>query len=101
MRYDLDGLADVHVYSFKETDERHRCVKGTTFRAFKRINDQLIEGEHYYYLSAKAHAELIDELRRRGRIYASSVNVVLLTELGYRLVSKSITTARSAPASNQ
>ncbi|NIV75665.1 MAG: hypothetical protein GWN37_12730 [Gammaproteobacteria bacterium] len=76
-------MRDEETWSFKEIDARHGCAKGTAFRAFKRTRAELEEGADFHYLEAAAHAERIAELKRRGRIYASTVNAVLLTESGY------------------
>ena len=74
------------LWTFKELDSLHQRPKGTTFRAFKRLEKSLREGEHYHYLNAQSHGAEIAQLRQAGRIYAASVNVVLLTEAGYRLL---------------
>jgi hypothetical protein len=75
--------------SFKEIDTLHQRPKGTAFRAFKQQQD-LVEGEHYHYLSATTHAAEIESLRRTGRIYGSTVNAVLLTEAGYALLRQTL-----------
>lgn len=72
--------------SFKEIDTLHQRPKGTAFRAFKKLNKILIEGEHYIYLPTTTHAKDIETLRQTGRLYASTVNAVLLTEAGYALL---------------
>ncbi|MCP5420518.1 MAG: hypothetical protein H6970_06215 [Gammaproteobacteria bacterium] len=77
--------------TFKEIDQMHRRPKGTAFRAFKRLSSgPLCEGEHYLYLDARTRATEIDVLRHQGRIYASTVNAVLLTEAGYALLKASL-----------
>lgn len=76
--------------SFKEIDILHQLPKGSAFRAFKQ-QQNLVEGEHYYYLSATTHAADIESLRRAGRIYGSTVNVVLLSEAGYTLLRQDLT----------
>lgn len=74
-------------WSFKDIDERHGAVKGTAFRAFKRLQAELREGEDFVYLNAQTENAWIDALRQAGRIYPSTVNLVLLTPQGYaRLV---------------
>ena len=78
------------LWTFKELDGLHQRSKGTAFRAFKRLEKSLREGEHYYYLDAQSHGTEITQLREAGRIYAASVNVVLLTEAGYRLLESDL-----------
>lgn len=73
----------MNYWSFKDIDERHGVIKGTAFRVFKRLHGELREGEDFVYLDAQREAERIDALRRAGRIYASTVNPVLLTLQGY------------------
>ena len=73
-------------YTFKEIDTRHGRVKGTAFRAFKRVRSALHEGADFQVLDAASDSERIEALRREGRIYATSVNVVILSEAGYRQV---------------
>jgi hypothetical protein len=83
-------LSTQHALTFKEIDTLHRCSKGTAFRAFKRLGEQLVEGEHYYYFSAQTHGAEIETLRRAGRLYAATVNAVLLTRAGYELLKKEL-----------
>lgn len=78
-----DATREEGTWSFKEIDARHGCTKGTAFRAFKRVRAQLEEGADFHYLEAAANAERIAELKRSGRLYASTVNAVLLSESGY------------------
>jgi len=78
------------LWTFKELDSLHQRPKGTTFRAFKRLEKSLREGEHYHYLNAQSHGAEIAQLRQAGRIYAASVNVVLLTEAGYHLLEQEL-----------
>jgi hypothetical protein len=78
------------LWTFKEIDALHQRPKGTAFRVFKRLEGCLREGEHYHYLDAQSHGAEIAQLRQGGRIYAASVNVVLLTEAGYRLLKQEL-----------
>lgn len=78
-----ESLPEGRTWSFKEIDARHACPKGTAFRAFKRLGAELEEGRHFHYFAANTHAALIAELKAEGRIYASTLNAVLLTEAGY------------------
>ncbi|MDN3516133.1 ORF6N domain-containing protein [Aquisalimonas lutea] len=69
--------------SFRQLDELNGLAKGTTFRLFKRCVD-LEEGVDFFYLPAEEHADAIAAWREQGLIYPASVNVVLVTEAGYR-----------------
>ena len=83
-------MPEQYLLSFKEIDALHQRPKGTAFRAFKRLSEQLIEGEHYYYFSAQTHGAEIERLRREGRLYAATVNAVLLTRAGYELLRQEL-----------
>jgi len=71
-------------WTFKDIDTHHGCGKGTAFRAFKGLLAELREGEDFHYLGADDHGAQIQRLRAAGRLYASTVNAVLLTPAGYR-----------------
>ena len=60
--------------------------KGAAFRAFKRMQHSLIEGEHFYCVDGRVDADAISELRQTGKIYASTVNAVFITESGLPLL---------------
>ena len=84
-------------YTFKEVDTRYGRPKGTAFRAFKRLGRRLREGRDFHLLAAGADAELIAELRAAGRVYSFTVNAVVLTESGYRLVRERFEGEASEP----
>jgi N-acetyl-beta-hexosaminidase len=44
----------------------------------------------YYYLDAQTHSVEIAALRQAGRLYASTVNAVLLTEAGYQQIRQEL-----------
>ena len=69
----------LHWHSFRELDEAGGYTKGTSFRAFKRIEHQLKESHDYILLRLQDQRKAIDTLRSAQRIYASSLNVVLLS----------------------
>jgi len=79
--------------TFREIDNLHGVAKGTAFRAFKRLGAQLVEGRDYQYWHAATHGADIEALRRTGRIYASTVNAVLLTPAGYARLQQALTGA--------
>ncbi len=89
-------MRDEGTWSFKEIDARHGCTKGTAFRAFKRVRAELEEGSDFHYLDAATHAARIAELKRRGRIYASTVNAVLLSASGYARLKRHLPPPRGA-----
>ncbi|HUP92635.1 MAG TPA: hypothetical protein VM074_10345 [Solimonas sp.] len=64
--------------SLRELDGLEGVDKGCAFRAFKRLEAGLVEGRDYALLHHGDDAVAIAALRRAGRIYASSVNIVLL-----------------------
>lgn len=70
-------------WSLKEIDHSLDVPKGTTFRAFKQLQDGFAEGQDFYYLSSTHDTEEIEELRAAGRIYATTINAVLFTQAGY------------------
>ena len=86
-------------YTFKEIDTRHARPKGTAFRVFKRLLGELEEGVDFHYLDRDTDAERIAALRSTGRLYASTVNAVIVTESGYRRMNAYLapTVADSGP----
>jgi hypothetical protein len=84
---DFIRFRDFDTLSLRQVDELNGVRKGTAFRHFKALRDALVEERDYFYLDAGAHAGFIGQLRREGRIYASTRHVVLLTESGYRQLS--------------
>lgn len=73
-------------WSLKEIDEARGAAKGTAFLAFKQLRDGFDEGRDFYYLNGDQDDAEIETLRVQGRVYANSVNAVLLTETGYNAV---------------
>ena len=73
-------------YTLREVDERFGRPKGSAFRAFKRRRASLREHVDFVVLPADAAGVDIEQLRAAGRIYRSSVNVVILTESGFERV---------------
>lgn len=71
-------------YSMKDLDQALKQPKGTGFRLFKASLPRLQENEDFRLLNAKEDASVIRQLRTEGRIYAQSVNVVMLSRRGYR-----------------
>lgn len=73
---------DHDVMSFRTLDGALEAPKGTAFRAFKRALPVLEEGRDFLRLEADRDAGAIAELKAAGRVYPSSVHVVLLTASG-------------------
>ena len=73
-------------YTLREVDERFGRPKGSAFRAFKRRRKALRENVDFIVLPADSARADIERLRAAGRIYRSSVNVVVLTESGFERV---------------
>ncbi|RJS95057.1 hypothetical protein [Salinisphaera sp. Q1T1-3] len=73
-------------WSLKEIDEARGASKGTAFLAFKQLKESFDEGRDYYSLNASEDASEIEKLRSDGRIYATTVNAILLTEGGHSAI---------------
>lgn len=61
-----------------ELDRAAGATKGTAFRCFKRLLPGFEEGVDYVVLHHRNDEERVASLRRQGRIYANSLNVVVL-----------------------
>jgi hypothetical protein len=72
-------MEDRDWHTFRDIDAHLGLPKGSAFRGFKRLHDALEEGRDFHLLSATEHGQTIEQLRRQSRIYASSINVVLLS----------------------
>ena len=73
-------------YTLREIDLRLGRSKGSAFRAFKRQRETLRENVDFTLLPAHTAGVEIERLRAAGRIYRSSINVVILTESGFERV---------------
>jgi hypothetical protein len=71
-------VSDAGWLTLRELDERAGLPKGSTFRAFKKVAATLVEGRDFRVLDARRDAAEIEPLRQSGRIYRSSVNVILI-----------------------
>lgn len=83
-------------YTFRELDIELGLSKGSSFRAFKQAAPALIEGRDFRVLHANTDAEAIHTLRSAGRIYGSSVNVVLLSAAAAARLRTTIQAAATA-----
>ena len=64
--------------TFKELDLAHGLPKGSAFRAFKCLADSLVEGRDFYCCDVRLEGDAYDQLSASGRVYAGTVNGVLL-----------------------
>ncbi|WP_237932356.1 ORF6N domain-containing protein [Buttiauxella sp. S19-1] len=74
------------VVTFAMIDEVHQRPKGTAKRSFNQHKDKLIEGSDYFSLT---QYEIRSELPA-GFFEAKAASGVLLTEIGYLMVAKSL-----------
>ncbi|SHH07360.1 hypothetical protein SAMN04488068_2423 [Hydrocarboniphaga daqingensis] len=65
--------------TLRELDQAECCAKGSAFRAFKRIETQWTQGRDYQVLHHDDDRAAIARWREAGRIYASTVNLLLLS----------------------
>lgn len=77
-------FADTDTLSLRQLDELNSAVKGFSFRAFKARQATMVQGVDYFLLPALQHATFIEGLKRSGQIYASTANLLLITQSGYR-----------------
>ena len=64
--------------SLREIDTGLGLIKGSSFRAFKRLLPRLVEGRDFLVLDHQRHSTLAAQLHAAGRLYRSSLNPVLL-----------------------
>lgn len=65
--------------TLRECDEAEGAAKGSAFRAFRRIENAWSEARDFRVLHHDADRAEIDALRGQQRIYASTVNLLLLS----------------------
>ena len=83
--------------SFRELDQTSGMAKGSAFKVFKRIEQGLEESHDYVLLRLQDQRDLIETLRSSQRIYASSMNVVLLSPATERLILNQLQKDSSEP----
>ena len=81
-------FVDTDTLSLRQLDELNHAPKGTAFRVFRRCEVQLEEGKDFFYLAADQHKALIEALKASGQIYATTVNLVLLSQSGYQRMTE-------------
>ena len=84
-------------YTLREIDERLDLPKGNAFRSFKRQRHLLRENVDFTVLPARTAKAEIERLRAEGRIYRSTINVVILAESRFERVRNELDGARPAP----
>jgi hypothetical protein len=77
-------------HTLRELDREAGTVKGSAFRAFKALASTLREDDDYRVLDAVADASTIAGLRAAGRLYDSSVRVILLAPAAARRVAAAL-----------
>lgn len=83
--------------SLRELDEAAGAAKGSAFRVFKRLSCELQEGADYRLLHHEIDRAELEDLRRLGRIYRSSVNVVLLSAKAAQRIATALQAIPTAP----
>ena len=80
-----------------ELDRAAGATKGTAFRCFKRLLPGLEEGVDYVVLHHRTDEERVASLRRQGRIYANSVNVVVLGSRAAQAIAEAMSGDAASP----
>ncbi|TAM09599.1 MAG: hypothetical protein EPN72_02065 [Nevskiaceae bacterium] len=80
-------MTDASWSTLLDIDRAARMPKGSAFRGFKRLLPTLQEGTDFVVLDAVDPAPLMAELSAAGRVYRSSLRIVLLApETARRIV---------------
>lgn len=85
-------MIDAGWQTFLDIDRRLGRPKGSAFRIFKRMVPTLREGTDFAVLDANDPAPLLAQLKAEGRIYHSSIRVVLLAPETARNVAAMLAT---------
>lgn len=80
-----------------ELDRAAGATKGTAFRCFKRLLPHFEEGIDYVVLHHYSDEERVASLRRQGRVYANSVNVVVLGPRAAQAVAEAMRGSAATP----
>lgn len=72
---------EASMLSLRELDQRNQAVKGTSFRAFKRIEPQLVEGIDFVLIDP--NSEKGQALLAENKAYPSSRVIIMVTERAY------------------
>ena len=79
--------------TFKELDLACGVIKGSAFRAFKALGEQLVEGVDFHCHDARLASSTHAELLQMGRLYAGTINAVLLEGRAQALITAHLRTA--------
>lgn len=79
--------------TFKELDLACGVIKGSAFRAFKALGEQLVEGVDFHCHDARLASSTHAELVLTGRLYAGTINAVLLEGRAQALIAAHLRTA--------
>jgi hypothetical protein len=87
--------------TFREFDERHGVPKGTAFRLFKRLAPGLREGRDFWCCDGRTDPAAFARVAREHRLYAGTINAVLLGEAACRAMADALAAAggRGPPGS--
>lgn len=85
-------------WTLKEIDEHNAVVKGTAFRAFKAVVNNLTEDVDYFYFNGDEHPAKLAELKAQQRLYASSVHAILFTESAVQAIKTQLSQFVSKPS---
>lgn len=83
--------------TLREIDAAAGTAKGSAFRRFRALEAQLQPGIDYRVLHHAEHRDTITALRNSGRIYAGSINVVLLAEAAAQRIATALSQASTTP----
>ena len=75
----LRVIDDPGFKTFKEIDGTAGHTKGYAFRAFKKLSMAWVEGREFYCCDSRIDPHAFAELAARGRLYAGTVNAVLIS----------------------
>jgi len=83
------------VLTLRQIDRMNDTVKGTAFRVFKRVRDDLVEGQDYFVLDAHGDEPILAALHAGDAVYASSQVIVLLAQTAYARMQATANLPRS------
>ncbi|SFF33750.1 hypothetical protein SAMN04488120_102264 [Fontimonas thermophila] len=83
--------------TLRELDQAAHAPKGSAFRAFKHLAERFEEDRDYVVLHHERDRARIEALRARQRIYAGSLNVIVLAPHAAEAVAAAL--RGSGPAS--
>lgn len=91
-----DFVNDPRLKTVRELDQRHKLPKDAAFRVCKRLEPRWVMGEHLWCCDPRRQPEACAELQRRGSVYPSTINAVLISEAECRLMVEAFEELRQA-----